>query len=171
MVWLNLNKQAKRCKNGTKIAYICSLLFHLQPHPMKKFFLLAVFAMMSMVAFAQSTKNYQKKTSENSKERTLLLDLLRAHLYKDHKQEFVFVVNHFKVSGNYAWFMGDAQQKDGSKPELSDDLDCCHVEALFVKKQGKWYIEEAVGFSTDLWWADLQDRYPKVPTSILPNQN
>lgn len=138
------------------------------PFLMKKLFLLAIFAMMSMVAFAQSAKDYKTKTKENGKERTQLLDILRAHLYPEYKQEFVFVVNHFKVSGNYAFFMGDAQKKDGSKPDIdSDAADCCHVEALFVKKQGKWYIDEAVAFSTDLWWAGIWEERD-LPKSIFP---
>ena len=71
-----------------------------------------------------------------------MLDILRANLYQDFQQELVFVVNHFKVGNNYAWFMGDAQRRDGQEIILPNyDYDCCHVEALFKKamENGIWY--------------------------------
>ena len=134
---------------------------------MKKLFLLTLFALMSLASFAQSIKNYQKKTSENAKERTLLLDILRASVYEEVKTELVFVVNHFKTGGKYAWFKGGAQRKDGKQLQLEDYQDCCHVECLFVKKNGKWYIAASGAFSTDVWYADIQDRFPEASDDIF----
>ena len=136
---------------------------------MKKLILLAIFGLISMTMFAQgkAIKDYKKKTAENTKERTLLLDILRADVYKDHKTELIFVVNHFKTDGKYAWFKGDAQRKDGKTLVLSDEDDCCHIECLFVKKQGKWYIAESGAFSTDVWWAGIQDRYTDAAAAIF----
>jgi hypothetical protein len=134
---------------------------------MKKLVLLALFGLMSLVSFGQSIKDYQKKTTENSKERTLLLDILRASVYEEVNTELVFVVNHFKTDGKYAWFKGDAQRKDGKQLRLDDDKDCCHVECLFVKKQGKWYIAASGAFSTDVWYADIQERFPQASDEIF----
>ncbi len=134
---------------------------------MKKLVLLALFGLISLVSFGQNIKDYQKKTTENSKERTLLLDILRASVYEEVKTELVFVVNHFKTDGKYAWFKGEAQRKDGKQLELEPDQDCCHVECLFVKKQGKWYIAASGAFSTDVWYADIQERFKEASDEIF----
>lgn len=91
---------------------------------------------LSLGVFADTPMlDYKTKTKSNEKERTYLLDLLRANLSNEFKQEFVFVVEHFKISGDYAWFRGTAKRKDGKEISLSEDIpyDCCHVEALFKK--------------------------------------
>ncbi len=74
------------------------------------FFTIAL--LVSFSTFGQKIENLKKKTSGNSKERTLILDILRASLYQDYKQEFIFVVNTLNVSSQYAWFQGTAVRKD-----------------------------------------------------------
>ncbi|TGM05315.1 hypothetical protein EHQ79_04775 [Leptospira jelokensis] len=113
--------------------------------------------------------DYKTKNKTNEVERTYLLDLLRAKLAKEFKQEFVFVVEHFKLSGDFAWFRGVTKRKDGKEIELAEDLpyDCCHVEALFKKVNGKWQIAESAAFSTDVWWDGIQLRYPKAAKEIF----
>lgn len=115
--------------------------------------------------------NFTGKTNENAAERTKILDILRASLYQDYKQEFQFVVNHLKIANGYAWFMGDVQRKDGKKVQLKypdDDIeDCCHYEALLQYKGGKWYLVESAAFATDLWFGDIPDRIPGVPNTIF----
>ncbi|MCT8335317.1 hypothetical protein NUH30_16670 [Leptospira sp. 85282-16] len=113
--------------------------------------------------------NYKIKSSSNEKERNYLLDLLRAKLSNEFKQEFIFVVDHFKVSGDYAWFRGTAQRKDGKEISFSDEMpyDCCHVEALFKRTNGKWQIAESAAFSTDVWWEGIQGRYPNAAKEIF----
>jgi hypothetical protein len=99
-----------------------------------------------------------------------MLDIYRAKLYNDYKQEFVFVVNHFKVGGNYAWLMADVQRKDGFRVRMPDDgvgWDCCHVEALFKNSRGKWLLVESGEFSTDVWWTNICRRYPQAPPLIF----
>ena len=55
---------------------------------------------------AQHVKDYKTKTAANNKERTQMLDLLRAEIYREHKQEVQFVVAKLNVLGNHAWFEG-----------------------------------------------------------------
>ena len=111
---------------------------------MKLYLLTALFILMTSISFSQRIYDYKTKNNENSSDRTLLLDIYRAKLYNDYKQEFVFVVNHFKVGGNYAWLMANVERKDGRKVRMLDDgdaWDCCHVEALFKKSRAKWLLE------------------------------
>lgn len=107
---------------------------------------------------AQEVYDYRVKNSSNAAERTKMLDILRASLYQEHQQEFVFVVKKLYVSAGFAWFEGDAQRKDGRRVVVPEYADCCHVEALFKRSKGKWYIVEANAFSTDVWWDGLWDR-------------
>ncbi len=138
---------------------------------MKKIVLTLTLLLGFQIGFAQVVSDYKTKNKTNEKDRTLMLDILRASVYQEFKQEFVFVVNHFKVSQNYAWFMGNAQRKDGKEIVFEDEKemhDCCHVEALFKKSNGKWYIVESHSFSTDLWYDGIKKRYPETPKAIFP---
>jgi hypothetical protein len=119
------------------------------------------------ISKAQRILDYKVKNNSNVTERTMMLDIYRAKLYESYRQEFVFVVNHFKVGNNYAWLQGEATRKDGKSIRLSDAEDCCHVEALFKKIGSKWYIAESGAFSTDVWWEGIQDRNPKAPSAIF----
>lgn len=133
-------------------------------------FVLGIILVFGLGLFAETpVLNYKTKTSSNEKERTYLLDLLRTKLSNEFKQEFIFVVEHFKVSGDYAWFRGTAQRKDGKEISFSEEMayDCCHVEALFKKTNGKWQISESAAFSTDVWWDGIQSRYPKASREIF----
>ncbi|TGL40317.1 hypothetical protein EHQ49_09665 [Leptospira perdikensis] len=138
---------------------------------MKRFlYTIGMILFLSMGVFAEtSVLDYKTKNKTNEKERTYLLDLLRANLSNEFKQEFIFVVEHFKVSGDFAWFRGTAKRKDGKEISLSEDIpyDCCHVEALFKKTNGKWQISESAAFSTDVWWDGIQSRYPKATKEIF----
>jgi hypothetical protein len=114
--------------------------------------------------------DYQFKTEGNSKDRTEMLDALRAYLNRDLNMILIFTVDHFKVSENYAWLEGTANRKDGEKIESTDVVpyDCCHVEALFEKRNGTWMVADGEAFSTDVWYTGLGKKYPKVPRSIFP---
>lgn len=119
---------------------------------------------------AQFIADFKTKTPSNAQDRTMILDIYRAKLYNDYKQEFVFVVNHFKVGNNYAWLMADVQRKDGRKVQMPDDGDawgCCHVEALFKKSNGKWLLVEGGEFSTDVWWDRIGRKYTQAPKGIF----
>jgi hypothetical protein len=133
---------------------------------MKKNIVIALAALILTVCFstvfAQSVQDFKVKNAQNSKERTEMLDLLRNKLMGEYKQEFVFVVNHFKVNAQYAWFMGDAQRKDGKKVQVGQHDDCCGVQALFKKSGGKWTLAEYGAFPTDVWYAGLEEKYPGI---------
>jgi hypothetical protein len=135
---------------------------------MKKAILILTFGLLCNLSDAQTMYNYKTKTKENEIERTIMLDLLRVKFYKEFKQDFVFVVNVFNVSNNYAWLKSNVLRKDGKEVSLkSGDYDCCHAEALFKKVNGKWTIVESVAFSTDLWFDQIWDRAKDAPIKIF----
>jgi hypothetical protein len=136
---------------------------------MKKSILLILFFAFTTIGKAQSIRDFKTKSTANSAERTQMLDLVRDGVYDQVGQEVIFVVNHFKVLNNYAYFEGTAQRKDGRSLEQSIDRDndCCHCGALFKKTNGYWRILESGYFSTDVWCSGLTERYPTVPRAIL----
>jgi hypothetical protein len=137
---------------------------------MNKIIIAAIIFMTSNL-YSQIIRDFKKKNEKNQLERTQMLDLLRISVKNDIEQDVVFVVNHFLVSNSYAWMQGEVQRKDGKVLKMpSDYYDCCHVEALFKKVNGKWILKENGAFSTDVWYSCLLDRYPDVKTNIFPNE-
>ena len=136
---------------------------------MKKRVLLILFVALTTIGSAQSLRDFKTKSSSNSAERTQMLDLMRDGVYDQVGQEVIFVVNHFKVMNNYAYFEGTAQRKDGKSLEQSidEDNDCCYCGGLFKKTNGYWQVLESAFFPTDLWCAGLTERFPNVPRAIL----
>ncbi|MBS1501005.1 MAG: hypothetical protein JST32_03005 [Bacteroidetes bacterium] len=125
---------------------------------------------MSFCGYAQAVKieDYKVKTAANAKDRTAILDALRADLYKEWKLTFEFYVDHLGVGNNYAWFTGSADRKDGKELVMPDDsYDCCHVEALLMKKNGKWVVLAGGAFSTDVWYEAIAKKYPAAPKAIF----
>lgn len=135
---------------------------------MKNVIVLFLSILTSTFSFSQEVKDFKIKTSKNANERKAILDLLRKEILDEINQEVVFNVKHLKASGNYAWFEGDALRKDGEQIQFPDETyDCCHVEGLFEKLNGKWKIVEFGTFSTDCWYCGLSKRYPTVPKIIF----
>lgn len=122
--------------------------------------------LISVPAKAQSIKDYKTKTAANSTERSKILDLLRIEMYQRHKQEVQFVVDKLNLQGDYAWFQGRVQRKDGKTIEIEGEADCCHAEALLRKKSGKWYIETMGVFTTDVWWDGIWEE-KKLPRQLF----
>jgi hypothetical protein len=120
--------------------------------------LLAIVCGFTNELSAQIVYDYKVKTKENVADRTKMLDILRAKLYEEYRQEFIFAVDKLNVSGGYAWFQGVAKREDGMPVQVDENLDCCHVEALMKVSKGKWYIVEMGAFSTDVWWDGLWER-------------
>ena len=58
-------------------------------------------------------------------------------------------------------------RKDGKQVRVREYDDCCHVEALFIKRGDKWYIEASSAFSTDVWYVGLTSKYPRAPRGIF----
>ena len=82
------------------------------------FILLFIFQVPIM---AQTIRDFKVKNNANVTERTKMLDLLRNEIKNDIEQDVVFVVNHFLVSGNYAWMEGTVQRKDGKTLKFPSD--------------------------------------------------
>jgi hypothetical protein len=130
-------------------------------------FLLFTTLFSIQLSFSQTLRDFKKKTEENTKERTAMLDLLRTDIKNDLEQDVIFVVNHFKVYGNYAWMEGTVQRKDGKELKFPDEAyDCCHVEALFKKVNGSWVLKANGAFSTDVWYACIVSSYPEASRQI-----
>ncbi|MFC4262793.1 hypothetical protein ACFOWM_07895 [Ferruginibacter yonginensis] len=136
---------------------------------MKIFFTTIVILAFNNMVTAQAIKNYKVANQANIAERTLMLDLLRSSLKKDYQQDVVFSVNVFNVSNKYAWLKATAARKDGQpikfKADDADFMDCCHVEALFIKKSTGWAIAESGSFSTDVWYDGIWKKY-NAPVAI-----
>jgi hypothetical protein len=128
--------------------------------------LMLMYLLLSLQSKAQGILDYKTKNASNEKDRTMILDVLRASLYQSHRQEFIFVVKKLNVTSTHAWFEGEAQRKDGKKVISSEFDDCCHVEALLKRSSGKWYIMEMGAFSTDVWWDNIWVRY-KLPKRLF----
>lgn len=142
---------------------------------MKKFlsclFLICCFGIQSLnMLNAQPIEDFSVKTTSNSVERKIMLDLLRTKVKKEFNQDARFSVNHFLVSGNYAWFTGGVTRSDGQRIIFPRDYeyDCCHIEALFEKdSKGKWKVAESNAFSTDMWFICIGIRYPSANPKIF----
>lgn len=131
-------------------------------------FLLFTTLLSVQLGYGQTLRDFKKKTEENTKERTAMLDLLRSDIKNYLEQDVVFVVNHFKVYGTYAWMEGTVQRKDGKEIVFTEDAyDCCHVEALFKKVNGSWILKENGAFSTDVWYACIVSSYPEASRQIF----
>ena len=130
---------------------------------------LALCSIFSANLEAQTIFDFKAKNASNEKERTAMLDVLRASMYQYQKQQFIYVVDHFKSSGNYAYFTGKAQRKDGKEITFPEDEahGCCYVSALFVKKGGKWFIEDSCIFPTDACSYGISSRHPSAPKGIF----
>jgi hypothetical protein len=128
-----------------------------------------LFLGICMLAFAVADSRFQGKKSANQVQRTQMLDVLRGEIRKTIRQEVLFVVDHFKVSGEYSWFEGFVQRKDGGQITFpGDDYECCKPTCLFVKRGSNWSIAEYGSFGTDMWWAGIGNRFPKAPNLIFP---
>lgn len=131
-------------------------------------FCLGFLGINSMIA--QPIQDFSVTTTSNSIERKIMLDLLRTKIKKEFNQDARFSVNHFLVSGNYAWFTGGVMRSDGQRIIFPRDYeyDCCHIEALFEKdSQGKWKVAESNAFSTDMWFTCIGIRYPSANPKIF----
>ncbi len=138
---------------------------------MKKLLFILFLGLSVQTVHAQTVQDFKVKNATNEKDRTMMLDILRADLYKMVKQELIFAVNHFKVAGNYAWFEGNALRKDGKEIQFAEDddmpHDCCLTTALFKKYNGKWYVVESGAFGTDIWYLGIAGRFPEAPKVIF----
>ncbi len=108
-------------------------------------------------------------------ERTAILDAVRDPLEDSIHQKVIFVVDHMKVDGDWAFIMATPKTKDGGQinykgtvfeedADFGDEL----TVALIRKKRGRWYIVTHGYFTTDVWWERLWEKYDSCPESIFP---
>ena len=57
--------------------------------------LIAFMFFMNVAVNAQMIYDFKVKDPANEKDRTMMLDILRAGMYQQYKQQFIFKVNHF----------------------------------------------------------------------------
>lgn len=125
-------------------------------------------SLLSLSSFAQNIRDFKVKNDINASERTSMLDLIRSDLYQMFNIEMKFLVEHFKVSEEYAWFEGTAQRKDGKPLILPDDSrDCCKVYCLFIKTDNSWSIERLLPFCTDVCYWGIGNQVT-APYGIFP---
>ncbi|MFN5318926.1 MAG: hypothetical protein ACK5CY_08795 [Bacteroidia bacterium] len=135
---------------------------------MQNIFCCLVSLFMCSMMSAQPVLDFKTKNENNVQERTQMLDLLRNEVRLAFKQEVVFVVEHFKVCGNYAYLEAVAQRKDGKKLVMdTPGADCCRAGALFVKNSGIWQIARDGVFRSDAWnWCIVYD-FPMANRAIF----
>jgi len=140
----------------------------------KKSLLTALFilGLTAVSSFAQSVHTPEK----GSAERKAILDALRVPVEKELKQKIVFNVEHFNVSGNWAFISGDPQNESGGRPNyrntpyweaVKEGMFDNNFFALLKKTAGKWKVVTRALGCTDVcyatWWKDH-----KAPKAIFP---
>lgn len=115
-----------------------------------------------------------------SAERRILLNLLRPEIARDLDAPIEFVVNEIRISGNYAFVSVNAQRPGGRRIDAAktkwagrlypDIIDCCHAQAIYEKRAGKWRILESALGATDVWYLSYCGRVPPdLFTGCNPN--
>jgi hypothetical protein len=140
----------------------------------KKFLTVAIFlvALGAVSAFAQAVHTPEK----GSAERKAILDALRLPVEKELKQKIAFNVEHFKVSGNWAFLAGTPQNENGGRPNYRntpyrDAVDAGAFDnnffALLKKTGGRWrVVTHAIG-CTDVCYLTWPKDH-KAPKAIFP---
>lgn len=126
------------------------------------------------LAFQTSLWAQATTPKKGSEERTAILDSVRAPLEKAIDQKVIFVVEHMKVDGDWAFVKAVPKTKDGEAisykgtefEEEADEADELTI-ALLQKKDKKWVLVEHGYFTTDVWWIDLWERHKGCPKTIF----
>jgi hypothetical protein len=113
---------------------------------------------------------------KGSPERKAILDTLRVPVKKQLKQDIVFAVNDFRVTGNWAFVGGEPQVAGGGQPDYSGTAYQEAKEAgmfdnnffaLLKRTNGKWRVVTFAIGCTDVCYADWWRRY-KAPKAVFP---
>jgi hypothetical protein len=113
---------------------------------------------------------------KGSPERKAILGALRVPVEKELKQKIVFVADHFKVQGNWAFVSGTPQNTEGGEPNYSRTPYADQVEsgafdhnffALMRKTAGKWKVTNYALGCTDVCYLDWWRKY-RAPKAIFP---
>ena len=111
---------------------------------------------------------------EGSAERKAILNAIRVPVEKDLKQKVVFVVDHIKTQGSWAFVSGRPQKPSGGRIDLEGTMFEGHEDifddnffGLLRKRGGKCRVVTHALGCTDVcyatWWSDH-----KAPKSIFP---
>ncbi len=134
------------------------------------------FSLLFIFAFTISISAQVHTPEKGSAERKAILAALRSPVEKDLKQKIVFNVEHFNVSGSWAFLSGDPQNESGGRPNYRSTKYWEAVDAgafddnffaLLKKTGGKWKVVTYAIGCTDVcyltWWKDH-----KAPKVIFP---
>lgn len=122
-----------------------------------------------------STQPEANKPANSSPERTAVLDALRIPVSKDLKQEIIFVVDKFKVEGDWAFVAGKPKNKDGGEPnwkvtKYQKFIDSGDFEeglfALLKKTDGKWSVVTYMMNCHDVCYLGWEKEH-KAPKAIF----
>ena len=128
---------------------------------------------LSITSFAQSVYSPEK----GSPERKAILDALRVPVERDLKQKVIFVADHFKIQGTWAYVSGTPQNSSGGAPDYSktkyaEQFDTGAFDnnffALLRKTGGRWKVTHYLIGCTDVCYLDWWRRY-KAPKAIFPH--
>lgn len=116
--------------------------------------------------------------AKNSAERAAIMNALRVPVEKKLKKKTIFVVNNFKVQGNWAFLDGTPQKADGGAmsyrgTEYQNAIDAgmfdSNIFALLKKTGGKWKVVTYQIGCTDVCYLSWATDY-KAPKTIFPEQ-
>lgn len=133
--------------------------------------------LLMMIAAAAVAAQSAYTPDKGSPERKAILDALRLPVERDLKQKVVFVSDHFKVQGNWAYVSGTPQNSTGGDPDYSMTKYADHVDsgafdnnffALLRKTGGKWKVTHYLIGCTDVCYLDWWRRF-KAPKAIFPH--
>lgn len=103
-----------------------------------------------------------------SAERKAILDALRKPVERNLGQDVLFKIDHFKVSGEWAFVRGVPQQPGGqpidySRTEYREAIEAGAFDdgfcALLERRAGKWTVVTYVIGATDVAWDGWWDEY------------
>lgn len=112
---------------------------------------------------------------KGSAERTAILDAVRFPLQAAINENVIFVVDHMKVEGTWAFLIATPKTKSGGQIDYRGTKFAADAQeadeltvALLRKTGGKWVSVTHGYFTTDVWWDGLWKEYPGCPRSIFP---
>jgi hypothetical protein len=135
-------------------------------------FALSIIAVLASAALAQGVYTPEK----DSAVRKDILNTLRKPVEKELNQKIVFVINDFKVSGNWAFISGEPQTPSGERPDYSatpyreqveSDMFDNNFFALLKKTGKKWKVVTYALGCTDVCYLEWWKEY-KAPKAIFP---
>lgn len=139
---------------------------------MRALWITLLFLLMVTGSTAQSVYTPEKGSSE----RKAILDALRIPVERDLKQRVVFVADHFKVQGSWAFVSGTPQGANGEPPNYTNTKFADAFEsgafdnnffALLKKTAGKWKVTKYAIGCTDVCYVDWWRRY-RAPKAVFP---